>query len=75
MHCSSTTIRVPARRRDALRLVLLLVLTLGAGGLRPAVADPIDPQPPKGFTALFNGGDLAGWWGIEQFDPRASCTR
>lgn len=20
-------------------------------------------QPPKGFTALFNGKDLAGWWG------------
>ncbi len=71
MHCSSTIIRVPARRRDALRLVLLLVLTLGAGGLRPAVADPIDPQAPKGFTALFNGGDLTGWWGLEQFDPRA----
>ena len=71
MHCSSTTIRIPARRREALRLVLLLVLTLGAGGLHPAVADPIDPQPPKGFTALFNGGDLTGWWGLEQFDPRA----
>ena len=33
MHCSSTIIRVPARRRDALRLMLLLVLTLGAGDI------------------------------------------
>ncbi len=27
-----------------------------------------DPQPPQGFTALFNGKDLAGWhgWAIHQ---------
>jgi hypothetical protein len=27
-------------------------------------------QPPAGFTALFNGKDLAGWWGAETEDPR-----
>src|SRR5262245_696485 len=27
-------------------------------------------QPPAGFTALFNGKDLAGWYGLEHFDPR-----
>jgi hypothetical protein len=27
------------------------------------------PSPPKGFTALFNGKDLAGWHGMPQFDP------
>src|SRR5690242_10765255 len=27
-------------------------------------------QPPAGFTALFNGQDLAGWWGAETEDPR-----
>jgi hypothetical protein len=26
--------------------------------------------PPKGFTALFNGKDLAGWWGASTEDPR-----
>ena len=28
------------------------------------------PQPPDGFTALFNGRDLSGWYGLEHFDPR-----
>lgn len=27
-------------------------------------------QPPPGFTALFNGTDLSGWWGAETEDPR-----
>src|SRR3954452_8185573 len=27
-------------------------------------------QPPAGFTALFNGQDLAGWRGGSTFDPR-----
>jgi hypothetical protein len=26
--------------------------------------------PPPGFTALFNGTDLAGWWGADTEDPR-----
>jgi Domain of Unknown Function (DUF1080) len=26
-------------------------------------------QPPQGFTALFNGKDLAGWHGMPHFDP------
>ncbi len=26
-------------------------------------------QPPKGFTPLFNGKDLAGWHGMPHFDP------
>jgi hypothetical protein len=28
-----------------------------------------DPQPPKGFTLLFNGKDLSGWHGMPHFDP------
>jgi hypothetical protein len=28
------------------------------------------PQPPNGFTALFNGRDLTGWYGLEHVDPR-----
>ena len=27
-------------------------------------------QPPSGFTALFNGKDLAGWWGLSTEDPK-----
>ncbi|MDR2863524.1 MAG: hypothetical protein LBV54_06605, partial [Puniceicoccales bacterium] len=28
-------------------------------------------KPPDGFTALFNGNDLAGWWGAgNDVDPR-----
>ena len=28
-----------------------------------------DPVPPKGFTALFNGKDLAGWHGMPHHNP------
>jgi len=28
-----------------------------------------DPQPPKGFSLLFNGKDLTGWHGMPHFDP------
>ncbi|MBM4000745.1 MAG: DUF1080 domain-containing protein [Planctomycetes bacterium] len=27
-------------------------------------------QPPSGFTAVFNGGDLSGWYGLATVDPR-----
>ncbi len=30
-----------------------------------------EPQPPAGFTAIFNGKDLTGWWGEETTDPRS----
>ncbi|NBV86467.1 MAG: DUF1080 domain-containing protein, partial [Verrucomicrobia bacterium] len=45
------------------------LLTLGlALGLAPVYAAP---APPAGFTALFNGSDLAGWRGGTTFDHRA----
>lgn len=28
-------------------------------------------EPPKGFTALFNGKDVSGWHGMPHFDPYA----
>src|SRR3954471_21764331 len=32
-------------------------------------------QPPKGFTALFNGKDLAGWRGRQpNYDPAAEAA-
>ena len=43
----------------------LLVVVLLVSGLAPAAgqdkAGPKDNVPPEGFTALFNGKDLAGW--------------
>jgi hypothetical protein len=43
-------------------LVPLVLLTVA--GARAA-----EPQPPQGFTALFNGKDLSGWHGMPHFDP------
>jgi len=43
----------------------LSVLALLATGLSAA-----DNAPPTGFTALFNGKDLTGWWGLKTVDPR-----
>ncbi len=33
-------------------------------------ASGAEPNPPPGFTALFNGKDLTGWHGMGHFDPR-----
>lgn len=44
-----------------------------AFGFFVALTNPIHsehPPPPSGFTALFNGKDLAGWHGMGHFDPR-----
>jgi hypothetical protein len=45
------------------RLLFALVLLLSVTGLRAA-------EPPAGFSALFNGRDLAGWRGGTTFDHR-----
>jgi hypothetical protein len=36
----------------------------------PGAGAATTPQPPPGFTALFNGRDLTGWRGGDTFDPR-----
>ncbi len=41
-------------------LSVLAVLLLAASSLSQAA----DPVPPAGFTALFNGRDLTGWYGL-----------
>ena len=47
------------------KLTLLLSCFLFTGiGLAAA-----EPQPPKGYRALFNGKDLSGWWGLKTEDP------
>ena len=43
------------------RTLLILFVTLGVAGL--ATSHAAEPQPPKGFRALFNGKDLTGWHG------------
>jgi len=50
-------------------LSLLLTSSLGllSFTIIPAHAAP---TPPAGFTSLFNGEDLKGWWGAETEDPR-----
>ncbi len=50
--------------RPVLRLRCVLLLLALAGFARAAT-------PPAGFTALFNGRDLAGWRGGDTFDHRA----
>ncbi len=51
------------------RLAALLSLALAA--LPAARADAqTNNTPPEGFTALFNGKDLANWHGMPHFDPR-----
>ena len=39
---------------------LIAAFTVSAGELN---------HPPKGFTALFNGKDITGWWGLKTEDP------
>lgn len=50
---------------------------VGAAALLLAAMQGMDGQaaepaaaPPAGFVALFNGRDLAGWWGAETENPR-----
>lgn len=50
-------------------LILFLVGMMLVSG---AVARSV--QPPKGFTALFNGKDLEGWWGLSTEDPAKWMT-
>jgi hypothetical protein len=63
--------KVNGRRllRPAASLLILASLLAGALPFQ-ACARPKLPAPPKGFTALFNGTNLAGWWGASTEDPR-----
>ena len=47
-------------------LTSILALLLVTGALAAAEHN----SPPKGFTALFDGKDLAGWWGLGTEDPK-----
>ncbi|GAH87676.1 unnamed protein product, partial [marine sediment metagenome] len=45
------------------RLTALALVAALAAGVAPAAEPPLN-QPPEGFTAIFNGKDLEGWWGL-----------
>jgi hypothetical protein len=51
------------RHHRFLSVAIAAVLTAGAGLAGGAT------EPPAGFTAIFNGKDLSGWYGLD-FDPR-----
>ncbi len=52
------------------RSVLTLLLLWSMGGLVQADdAKPAAANLPEGFTAIFNGKDLSGWWGLKTEDP------
>jgi hypothetical protein len=57
-------VRTPLSR---LLVVPALFLVPGLAVVVPARAAA--PEPPKGFTALFNGQDLSGWHGMPHYDP------
>jgi hypothetical protein len=52
---------------------LAVLTTLAVLSGSPAFAQE-DNRPPAGFTAIFNGKDLSGWYGLTNFDPRKSMT-
>jgi hypothetical protein len=54
--------------RIALTVFVFFVVSL-ALSLSAAESGALD-APPPGFTALFNGKDLVGWWGASTEDPR-----
>ncbi|HUG11802.1 MAG TPA: family 16 glycoside hydrolase, partial [Opitutaceae bacterium] len=57
--------------REVARIACLLwVATLAATAIATTSADDAHNVPPEGFRALFNGQDLAGWWGATTEDPR-----
>ena len=53
------------RSTNVFIMKLIPVFLLAAVALQGAALN----QPPKGFTALFNGKDLTGWWGLKTEDP------
>ncbi len=55
--------------KNPLPLLLTACLSLLVG-CQSASHSTATGGPPPGFTALFNGTDLSGWWGAETEDPR-----
>jgi len=49
-----------------MKIVVLLLVS----SITLAITSRANPQPPAGFTAIFNGKDLSGWRGGNTFDHR-----
>jgi hypothetical protein len=49
---------------------MVLASLVVATGCRTESYSDAHNTPPPGFTALFNGQDLTGWWGATTEDPR-----
>lgn len=52
-------------------LSVMVIVGVVMGGLTFESMAQARNTPPAGFTALFNGADLAGWWGATTEDPRS----
>ena len=62
-------------RCSAARIVSISTALLLALSAMPPRATADKPKPPEGFTALFNGKDLSGWWARIEPKTRASIWR
>ena len=53
-------------------LLLMLLVALSCSSVDRSSEPAGDPDlPPAGFSALFDGTSLGGWWGCSTEDPRA----
>ncbi len=53
----------------------IFILLVSLSGFAKGAEDSSGPNtPPTGFSALWNGRDLAGWWGADTEDPRKYIT-
>jgi hypothetical protein len=57
------------KRTYAFALTAIVSLAFAPSSLRAAENAALK-APPPGFSALFNGQDLSGWWGASTEDPR-----
>ena len=58
-----------------LATALGLLTTWTSAGEKTDKAGPHDNNPPKGFTALFNGKDLTGWQGLVPINKRKKMSK
>lgn len=54
-------------------LACLALMVCNPGGRALQAADRPDNTPPEGFTALFNGKDLANWKGLVATPPKRAA--
>ena len=57
-------------RQKRVALIAASVFALQTGCQLIGLQTSATNKPPPGFTALFNGRDLSGWWGATTEDPR-----